>query len=137
MDSRFRRGEPSMSDSWRSFFDQHYLTIAAQLTSKEVSNQQAGDLWAMLDLKPGAQVLDAPCGFGRISRPLAILGANVLGVDQSEVLLAEAERQRGDISAHRLEYLQHDMRTPLLRTGFDVACNIFSSFGYGTEADDI
>jgi hypothetical protein len=36
-----------------------------------------------------------------------------------------------------LRYLQHDLRTPLAETGFDVACNIFTSFGYGTEEEDI
>lgn len=29
------------------------------------------------------------------------------------------------------------MRTPLTQTGFDVACNIFTSFGYGTEEEDL
>jgi SAM-dependent methyltransferase len=37
----------------------------------------------------------------------------------------------------RLRYLRHDLRTPLPETGFDVACNIFSSFGYGTEEEDV
>jgi len=37
----------------------------------------------------------------------------------------------------RLRYLRHDLRTPLPETGFDVECNIFSSFGYGTEEEDV
>jgi SAM-dependent methyltransferase len=91
----------------------------------------------MLDLTPGSSVLDAPCGWGRLSRLLALLGATVLGVDQSETLLALATRDRADLPPERLRYMRHDLRTPLAETGFDVACNIFTSFGYGTEEEDV
>jgi SAM-dependent methyltransferase len=36
-----------------------------------------------------------------------------------------------------LRYRQHDLRLPLSERGFDVALNIFSSLGYGSEADDL
>lgn len=126
-----------MSDWSKAFFDEDYLEIAAQLFSVESSAKQAGELWSMLDLKPGCRLLDAPCGSGRLSRPLAELGAVVLGVDQSEALLAAAERQRADLPTDRLRYLNHDLRLPLPATGFDVVCNIFTSFGYGTEEEDL
>lgn len=105
--------------------------------SDETSARQASELWSMLDLKPGCRVLDAPCGAGRLSRPLALLGAQVVGVDQSELLLKEAERRRSGLSSDALRYRQHDLRQPLEETGFDVACNIFTSFGYGTEDEDV
>jgi SAM-dependent methyltransferase len=126
-----------VNEWWRTFFDQDYLTIAGQMFSEDTSAKQAGELWSMLDLEPGCRLLDAPCGSGRLSRPLAQLGAVVLGVDQSESLLAAAESQRGDVPQDRLRYLRHDLRTPLGETGFDVACNIFTSFGYGPEEDDM
>ena len=91
----------------------------------------------MLDLNAGCRLLDAPCGWGRLSRLLALRGAIVLGVDQSETLLNAAEAQRGGLSPERLRYLRHDLREPLQETGFDVACNIFTSFGYGTEEEDL
>ena len=126
-----------MSEWWETFFDEDYLAIAQHLLNEEGSAKQAADLWAMLDLTPGCRVLDAPCGSGRISRPLALSGAVVLGVDQSETLIATAESRRGGIPDGHLRYLRHDLRTPLAETGFDVACNIFTSFGYGTEEDDL
>ena len=125
-----------MNDWWRSFFDDDYLRIAKQVFRQENSTEQATALWSMLDLWPGCRVLDAPCGWGRLSRPLAQLGATVLGVDQSETLLAAADAERGDVPAERLRYLRHDLRTPLPETDFDVACNIFTSFGYGMEEED-
>jgi hypothetical protein len=46
-------------------------------------------------------------------------------------------RVAGAGSSVVLRYLRHDLRTPLSETGFDVACNIFTSFGYGTEEEDV
>jgi 2-polyprenyl-3-methyl-5-hydroxy-6-metoxy-1,4-benzoquinol methylase len=126
-----------VNEWWKTFFDDDYLRIWGQLLSEENNAKQAAELWSMLDLSPGCQILDAPCGWGRLSRPLALLGATVLGVDQSETLLALAARNRGELPPGRLRYLRHDLRTPLPETGFDVACNIFTSFGYGTEEEDV
>jgi hypothetical protein len=122
-----------VNEWWKTFFDDDYLRIWGQLLSEENNAKQAAELWSMLDLRPGCQILDAPCGWGRLSRPLALLGATVLGVDQSETLLAFAARNRGELPPGRLRYLTHDLRTPLPETGFDVACNIFTSFGYGRK----
>ena len=126
-----------MSDWWETFFDQDYLRIWGQVFTEEVNTRQAVELWSLLDLNPGCRLLDAPCGWGRLSRQLAMLGAMVLGVDQSETLLAAAEAQRGELPTEQLRYLRHDLRKSIPETGFDVACNIFTSFGYGTEEEDI
>jgi 2-polyprenyl-3-methyl-5-hydroxy-6-metoxy-1,4-benzoquinol methylase len=127
----------AMNEWWKTFFDLEYLRIWGQMFTEDANAKQAADLWSMLDLKPGCRLLDAPCGWGRLSRPLALLGANVLGVDQSETLVATAEGQRGELPPERLRYVSHDLRLPLHATGFDVACNIFTSFGYGTEEEDV
>ena len=126
-----------MNDWWETFFDQDYLRIWGQVFTDEVNTKQAMELWSLLDLDPGCRLLDAPCGWGRLSRRLALLGAMVLGVDQSETLLNVAEAQRGELPMERLRYLRHDLRKTLAETGFDVACNIFTSFGYGTEEEDV
>jgi hypothetical protein len=83
---------------WKTFFDDEYFRIFGQMFSPEIDTKQAAELWSMLDLTPGCRLLDAPCGWGRLSRPLALLGASVLGVDQSENMLRFAERSRGDLS---------------------------------------
>ncbi len=126
-----------MNEWWKTFFDQDYFRIWGQLFTEEANAKQAAELWSMLDLTPGCSVLDAPCGWGRLSHPLALLGAAVLGVDQSETMLAVATRDCEDLPPERLRYLRHDLRTPLTEAGFDVACNIFTSFGYGAEEDDV
>lgn len=126
-----------MNEWWKTFFNDDYLKIWGQVLSEETNARQATEFWSMLDLSPGCQILDAPCGWGRLSRPLAALGATVLGVDQSETMLALAALNRGEMPPERLRYLKHDLRTLLPETGFDVACNIFTSFGYGSEEEDV
>jgi SAM-dependent methyltransferase len=127
----------SMPDWWQTFFDNDYLRIWEAVEPPGRTEKQTSGLWTVLGLEENSAILDAPCGYGRISRALAARGARVLGVDLSTDLLAEAERRRGDISPDRLRYLRHDLRAPLDESGFESALNIFSSLGYGSEADDV
>ncbi len=124
----------SVGPWWEQFFDEDYLRLWAEVSGP--GEELAAALWRILGLSEGCRVLDAGCGYGRVSLPLARLGARVLGVDQSAPLLAEAERRRGDLDAARLRFLRQDLRAPLADSGFDVALSLFSSLGYGTEADD-
>src|SRR5687767_5809882 len=106
---------------WERFFDADYLRLWEGAEAEGKTARQAAGLWSLLELAPGSRVLDAPCGYGRIARALAERGAEVLGVDRSEALLAEAERRRGARAG--LRYRRHDLRTPLPEGGFDVALN--------------
>ena len=126
-----------MTEWWQTFFDDDYLRIWEGVEAPGKTERQVQGMWNVLGLTEDNSVLDAPCGYGRISRALAERGVRVLGVDLSTQLLAEAERRRGDIPADRLRYRRHDLRTALEEPGFDAALNIFSSLGYGTEADDV
>ncbi len=120
---------------WEAFFDADYVRIwGPRCTPGE---DEAAALWRILELSAGCRILDAPCGYGRVSLPLARLGALVLGVDQSATLLEEAERRRGDLGPERLRYLRQDLRTPLPESGFDAVLNLATSLGYGTEDDDV
>ena len=122
---------------WKTFFDDDYHRIWGVLRSAEQTAAEVEGLWTLLGVQAGDRVLDAPCGYGRLSRPLAERGARITGVDQSAQLIAQAERERGDLGTDRLRYLRHDLRAPLDEDGFDVAMNVFSSIGYGTEDDDL
>jgi len=124
-------------DWWRDFFDDEYLRVWGDAMPDARTQQEADGLWSLLGLQAGARVLDAPCGYGRLSRALAERGAHVVGVDQSAALLGAAERARGGLDQAQLRYVQADLRQPVAERGFDVALNIFSSLGYGSEADDL
>ena len=56
-----------MRDWWKTFFDDGYLRIWGQMFSEEADAKQAAELWSMLDLGPGCQLLDAPCGWSLTS----------------------------------------------------------------------
>jgi SAM-dependent methyltransferase len=131
-----------MTDAWwTGFFDDEYLRLWGGFIPPERSEREADALWRTLGLAAGHRVLDAPCGYGRLSRVLATRGADVLGVDFSLPMIDAAEAARGTLSADRLRYAKHDLREPLPATlaaaPFDVALNVFSSLGYGTEAEDL
>lgn len=126
-----------MSDWWKTFFDADYIHLWGAAEHAGDIEQQVQALWELLGLREGSRLLDAPCGYGRLSVPMARRGAVVAGVDQSAELLAQAERDRGDLPVERLRYLRHDLRTPLADGGFHAAMNIFTSIGYGSEEDDL
>ncbi len=85
----------------------------------------------LLDVAPGAHVLDVPCGFGRFAGPLHQRGFRVTGIDFSpeQIGLARA-RNPGP------EYVVGDMAQPPPGP-YDALINTFTSFGYGaTPVDD-
>jgi SAM-dependent methyltransferase len=126
-----------MDNWWKTFFDSDYVRIWGGRANPEQTAKQVQGVWELLRLREGSRVLDAPCGYGRLSLPLAMRGAKVVGVDQSEELIKKAEKDRSDLPTDRLRYFKHDLREPLADVGFDAAFNVYSSIGYGTEDDDL
>jgi len=126
-----------MAEWWKDFFDGDYIRLWGGWFAGERTAAEVDGLWQLLGLQEGSRVLDAPCGYDRLSRPLAERGAIVLGVDQSDALLKHAESERGALAPDRLRYLRHDLRQLLPESSFDVAINVFSSLGYGREDDDL
>ena len=131
--AELKNGELSRGGSvgwWLDFFDEDYLSIWGASISDERSDAEADGLWTVLQLKEGSRVLDAPCGYGRLTIRLARLGAVVLGVDQAEVMLARARQACRGVERDRIRFVRHDLRLPLGEVGFDAAVNVFSSLGY-------
>lgn len=124
--------------AWHDLFsdDDHQRLLSSAGHDPGLCAQQADGLWRMLGLKRVARVLDAPCGAGRLSIPLAERGPRVLGVDKSARMVAAADDRRAGLSEERLRFVLHDLRLPLSETGFDVALNAHSSLGYGDESED-
>ena len=70
-------------------FDDDYLYFYAPGLD-ERADGDAALITRLLDLRPGARVLDVPCGHGRIANRLAARGFSVTGIDLSDAFLAEA-----------------------------------------------
>jgi SAM-dependent methyltransferase len=82
------------------------------------------------------KVLDLGCGPGRHSIPLARLGARVTAVDRSPFLLEKA-RSRAESEKLDIEWVQEDMRLFVRPDAFDLAINLFTSFGYFGDEEDL
>jgi SAM-dependent methyltransferase len=88
----------------------------------------------LVKLPPGASVLDACCGPGRHSLELASRGYRVTGIDITEAYL-EAARASADENA---SFLRADLRYFRAEEPFDLAINLYTSFGYFADpADDM
>ena len=87
------------------------------------------------------RVLDVPCGIGRVSVPLARLGYSVAGVDLSPYFVRVARRKARKFGVTRKTSFivgrMSEVGTLFPEASFDVAVNIFTSIGYGSEQEDL
>jgi SAM-dependent methyltransferase len=90
----------------------------------------------LISLRDGARVLDLCCGPGRHAVELARRGARVTGVDRTRAYLAAAGTL-AQAQGVAVELIEDDMRRFRRPGAFDVALNLYNSFGYGEDpADD-
>ncbi|HOX31542.1 MAG TPA: methyltransferase domain-containing protein [Spirochaetales bacterium] len=83
----------------------------------------------------GGRVLDAACGPGRHSLELAARGYRVTGVDLTAAYL-EAARESAAAFGLEIELVRADLRGFSRPAAFDLAINLYTSFGYFEEAAD-
>jgi len=86
-------------------------------------------------LKSPPKALDICCGFGRISMELARMGYAVTGVDITESYLKTA-REEAAYENLEIEYIHSDAREFIRPNFFDLAVNLYNSFGYFASQDD-
>jgi ubiquinone/menaquinone biosynthesis C-methylase UbiE len=113
-------------------FNEDYLYFYEQILTPERTQEDVEKIVELIELEPGAQILDCPCGHGRIANALAERGFRVTGIDSSEFFL---ERARADAAARgaEVEFVQGDMRDLPWRGRFDGLVNWFTSFGYFSD----
>lgn len=74
-------------------------------------------------------ILDAGCGPGRIAVELAVRGAHVTGVDLIRPFL-NAALESAQNEGVDIDLVQADLRSFVRPDAFDVAVNLYTSFGY-------
>ncbi len=89
---------------------------------------------ALAPIQPGAAVLDICCGPGRHSLELARRGYRVTGVDRTREFLDTA-RDRAQQGGLNVELLECDAREFSRPDTFDLAINLYTSFGYFADQD--
>lgn len=83
----------------------------------------------LLELPPGAAILDLACGAGRHAHEFARRGYCVTGVDRTARYLDEAKRKAAE-QGLEIEWVQADMRHFRQAARFDAAVSLLTSFGY-------
>jgi SAM-dependent methyltransferase len=123
-----------LSDRWDELFDELYLKTYADREPGDPREEALGAA-SLAGVEPPAEVLDAPCGYGRHSVVLAEAGYRVTGADRSQVLLDEARRRSG--GRDWPEWVRADHRElPFDDASFDAVLTLFSSLGYRGEEGD-
>ena len=82
-------------------FGEDYLYFYEEWLNDELSDAQAELIWDVLALNEGDEVLDVPCGHGRIANRLARRGAHVTGLDADALFLERARGGRRPPAASR------------------------------------
>lgn len=114
---------------WEIHFDELYLRIFHTMVNPDRTAQEVAGVVTLLDLKPGARVLDLCCGQGRHAVPLARAGYRMTGLDHSIYLLAQAQQaeRRAEV---QVDWVRGDMRWLPWGERFDACLNLFTAFGY-------
>jgi SAM-dependent methyltransferase len=116
---------------WRELYP--YMFPAERFAA---APEQVAQVLALSGCSRG-KVLDLCCGPGRHAVEFARHGLEVTGVDGSRFLLDRA-RERARSAGVSVEWVQEDMRRFRHPAKFDLACSIFTSFGYfADETDDL
>ena len=126
---------PAPREWFRGFFDETYLATDRPALTPRRTRAEVDFAEHVLALRPGARVLDVPCGFGRHSAELARRGYSAVGVDLSPVMLRAARRDHHE--GPRLRFVRQDMRRLAYRAEFDAVICLFTSFGYFSERENV
>lgn len=124
-----------MQRKWFQFwFNSPYYHILYHQRNDEEAEFLIDNLTAYLKPKASDKILDIACGRGRHAVYLNKKGYDVTGTDLSEQSIKYAQQ----FEQKNLHFLVHDMRNLFYIKYFDVALNLFTSFGYfETEKDHV
>lgn len=101
----------------------------------ELAPQQVEQLFSLVALEPPLRVLDLPCGVGRHTVEFARLGCPVTAVDRTAAYLEQAKEHARE-SGLDVEFVKADMREFRRADAYDLAVNLFTSFGYFEDQSD-
>jgi SAM-dependent methyltransferase len=97
--------------------------------SRERAPQQVEQVLALAAFEPPVRVLDLPCGIGRHTLEFARLGCRVTAVDRTQAYLDVAARKANELGLN-VEFVRADMRLFERPDSYDLAVNLYTSFGY-------
>jgi SAM-dependent methyltransferase len=128
---------PRIDDgSWLDFFSHpQYLRFSPVILTAERTTLEVAAVREWLGLRPGNDVLDLGCGYGRIAIPLAAAGCRVTGLDGNATVLRKAAEDAAAAGV-AVDLVHRDMRDMgLPAAGFDAVLNMSTAFGYADDED--
>lgn len=125
--------KPSDPNWWRAFFEGPFgrLQVGGAFESNAAADTELITTW--LNLPPGATILDAPSGDGRIARELAKRGFNVTAVDFNPAVIEAGKALASDLP---IQWGLADIRTLDFEQQFDAAVSWWTSYGYFSDEDN-
>ncbi len=112
---------------FKEWFDSPYYHVLYNNRDETEAHIFINNLCRLMQLKADKeQLIDLACGKGRHSIFLNSLGFTVKGVDLSEHSIKSAKQYENDT----LSFEVQDLRTLASENKFEVALNLFTSFGY-------
>ena len=122
--------EHKVQDNWyESFFSGINCEMWEGAIPEDLSIKEADYLIGVMGIKTGAEILDVPCGYGRLSVPLAKRGFHITGLDISKQFLTELVRK---VEEERLSIrtIWGNILTLDITGVYDGAYCMGNSFGY-------
>lgn len=119
-------------DWFKDWFDSEYYHILYKNRDEVEAQKFMKKLMLQFDIRKGLKVIDIACGKGRHSLYINQLGFNVTGIDLSPESISFANKNKSS----SLHFFEHDMRLPFKKEEFDIALNLFTSFGYFVDENE-
>lgn len=123
-----------IKENWfKDWFNSPYYHLLYSNRDDNEAEQFIKKLIDNFHLSTNLQIIDIACGKGRHSKFISSLGYEVTGIDLSEESINEAKKEENS----QLHFAQHDMREVYKKGYYDIALNLFTSFGYfATEEEN-
>lgn len=119
--------------SWfAKWFSSPYYKLLYRNRNEEEAQFFINNILKVIHLNSGSKIIDVGCGYGRHAALLADYGFDVVGIDFSPEKIEAASEQ----TLEHLRFYEHDMRLPYPETGFHLALNLFTSFGYFDDVQE-
>jgi cyclopropane fatty-acyl-phospholipid synthase-like methyltransferase len=113
-----------------------YIKFITHLYNDEYNNKELNFIIKNLNLTTEDKILDIPCGYGRLTNPLAKMVKEVIGVDINNYFL-DIARQNSLNQSRKPIYIKEDVRDFKKPSYFDVVTVAFTSFGLFNDEDNL
>ena len=123
-----------MSKEWyEHWFNTDFYHILYENRNDEEAGFFIEHLMSFLNIQKGSSIIDIGCGRGRHAHYLSEHGYEVTGIDIAQRNIDYAKKYEGQ----HLHFRCHDKRNVFKSAQFDLALNLFTSFGFIQNSDEL